>query len=129
MTHLTAEIEKFTPKQSKALSCLLSCSSLKRAAEKAGCDRSTLNRYMADLAFTTELNRLRFLQLSAAAGSLQRNAERAAGILFEIAEDIDAPFSVRLSAARTILEAGIKFAETINLEERLTELERAENEK
>ncbi len=118
----------FTAKQRKALTCLLSCSNLKKAAEAAGCNRSSIYRYMSDPAFNKELNRLRFFQLSQAAGSLQQNAERSAVILFEIAEDKEAPTSVRLSAARTILEAGIKFAETTNLENRLSELERLENE-
>ena len=128
MQQKATEKQQFTAKQRKALTCLLSCSNLKQAAEAAGCNRSTLYRYMADPAFNKELNRLRFFQLSQAAGSLQRNAERAAVILFEIAEDKEAPVSVRLSAARSILETGIKFAETINLEARLTELEMAAND-
>ena len=123
MKHLATQKQVFTAKKQKALTSLLSCPNLKEASEAAGCNRSSLYRYLSDPVFCKELNRLRFQQLNQAAGSLQKNSERAADILFELAEDKQCPASVRLSAARTILEAGIKFAETVNLEQRLTELE------
>jgi len=54
---------------------------------------------------------------------LQHNADRAAGVLMEVAEDTTAPASARVSAARTILERAMHTIDQDELQARIDRLE------
>lgn len=54
---------------------------------------------------------------------LQHNADRAAGVLMEVAEDKTAPASARVAAARTVLERAMHTIDQDELQARIDRLE------
>lgn len=54
---------------------------------------------------------------------LQHDADRAAGVLMEVAEDTTAPASARVAAARTVLERAMHTIDQDELQARIDRLE------
>jgi hypothetical protein len=116
--------EKRSRLQEKAIASLISTESVPEAAKKTGVGERTLWRWIKDVeefkvayaAARRELVRHAIIQV-------QRNMGRAVKALMEIIESKDAPASSRVSAARTILEFGIRAVEVEDLEKRVAQLE------
>jgi hypothetical protein len=101
----------------------LACgASVENAARQAGLSESTAYRRLADLAFRQQLQALRADMIQRTAGALTAAATEAVRTLLEL-QKAAAPPAVRLGAARSILEMGLKLREAADLEERLTALE------
>jgi transposase-like protein len=102
---------------------IASGTSIKEAARSAGVSQSTAYRRLKDPAFLRRVSEIRASFLNEAVGLLSEAANEAVSTLKALltarAE------SVRLSAARAILELGPKLREQAELEERVTALERA----
>jgi hypothetical protein len=96
--------------------------SLREAARSAGISESTAYRRLKDPAFCRRVSEIRTSFLNEAVGRLSEAANEAVSTLKALlASRTD---SVRLGAARTILELGPKLREQAELEERITALER-----
>jgi hypothetical protein len=101
----------------------LACgATLEVAAQKAGVSKSTVQRRMQDPQFRTQLKEVRSDMVERAAGTLTAAATEAIRTLLAL-QQTTIPHAVRLGAARSILEIGIKMREVADLEERLTALE------
>lgn len=96
--------------------------SLREAARTAGISESTAYRRLKDPAFRRRVSEIRTSFLNEAVGRLCEDATKAVSTLKELLSARSE--SVRLSAARTILELGPKLREQTELEERITALER-----
>lgn len=94
------------------------------AAERAGVHRSTAARRWAGPTFRREVERTRSEMMRRAAGHLADGAVEAAQTLRSLLDSSHPP-TVRLGAARSILELSIRTLEAVELERRIAALEDA----
>src|SRR5947209_7078638 len=74
-----------------------------KAAQEAGTSERTVRRKMSDAAFRAKLHRLRGEALERAGGALTAAALKAVQTLLSL-QDANQPASVRLGAAKAVLE-------------------------
>jgi hypothetical protein len=110
-------------KREEALLLALACgATVESAAQSVGLGQRTVFRRLADPEFRKRLQSLRGDMVQRTAGTLTAAASEAIRTLLSLLQSMS-PAAVRLGAARTILEMGIKMREFADLEERLTTLE------
>lgn len=116
--------EKKSRTREKAIMALLTEPTVRQAAEKAGIGQATLFRWMQDPEFDEQYRTAKGLAFTQAINRLQQSTGKAVDTLNEVMDDGDAPPASRVSAAKTILELGIKVREQDEFEKRLAELEK-----
>ena len=119
---------KFGPKKEKAIAALLSQRNVDEAARTVGVSPATLRRWQKLPEFKAA-----FLEACRAANSqstarLQQGTSAAASTLLKTMLDPNAPAATRVRAAAYVLEYAAKAIELEDIEVRVTELERAEQE-
>jgi hypothetical protein len=92
------------------------------AAQKAGVSKATVQRRLKDPAFCQRLRELSTDMVKRASAALTAASVEAIKTLLSL-QASSIPHAVRLGAARSILEIGIKMREVADLEERLVALE------
>ena len=100
-----------TTRQTKAIAALVSEPTKKAAAEKAGISESTLRSYLADPDFQKAYKAAFADLVSDATKQAQRSLSPALKTLREIVEDAEETATARISAARSLLEYGLKLTE------------------
>lgn len=110
-------------KHEKAMAALLSSDTQTEAATKAGISERTLRGYLADPEFGAEYYRRKRQLVSDATRQIQASYQAAINALRGIVEGDKSSESGRISAARALLEYGLKFTETNDLMIRVEELE------
>jgi hypothetical protein len=95
---------------------------IESAARQAGVSESTAQRRLDDPVFHQQLQALRADMIQRTAGALTAASTESVRTLLELQKP-SAPPAVRLGAARSVLEIGIKLREAADLEERLSALE------
>lgn len=94
------------------------------AAGQAKVSERTIYRWLADPTFAGRMESARAELVSRTSGMLTSFGLAACVTLYKLMmDDISTPASLRLSAARTILELGARLREVASLEERLARLE------
>jgi hypothetical protein len=114
-----------TPKQEHGIAALLTEPSITKAAEKAGVTERTLHRWLGDPAFAAAYRQARREAVGQATARLQQIATHAVTVLLRVMADTKTPASVRVAAAKTVLEFAIKAVELEDIEARLAALEEA----
>ncbi len=114
-----------TPRQQKALAALLTSPSKAAAAKAAGIAPRTLRDYLADPAFQAAYRDAFGNMVEDATRQAQQAISPALSTLREIVEDKEEDAQARISAARAILSHGLKLTETVDILNRLQELENA----
>ena len=114
-----------TAKQAKALQALLTHSTQAAAAQAAGVGLSTLKRYLNDEEFQREYQKALSGLIAEAAAQAKQSLSPALSTLQEVMQDADQNGQVRVSAARSLLEFGMKLTEQADILNRLQELEAA----
>ncbi len=114
-------------KHDAAITALLSTRTIRAAAKKCDLSEPTLYRLLQSEDFKTKYRAARRELVENTISQLQRDGEDAAIALRQIVKDKKAPASVRVSAAKVILEQGLKAVELIDLEERIKRLEEITN--
>jgi hypothetical protein len=110
-------------KAEDALLLALACgASVDQAARQCGLSVRTVYRRLAEADFRRRLQALRADLVQRTAGALTAAATEAVRTLLELQKP-SAPPAVRLGAARSVLELGLKLREAADLEERLAALE------
>lgn len=109
---------------------LLTRRSVHDAALAAGCSDRTVFRRMREPAFQSALRRARAQALAASGTQLVGATSIATTALVDVCEDKDAPHAARVSAAREILSAAMRFVEGDDLREEIERIKawRAEQE-
>jgi len=107
--------------------CLLTCPTLKDAADKAGVSDKTLYRMRQDAEFKTVMQTVKNSIFQEAMGKAQAYSLEALEVLKTIMQDIHATDSSRVSAAKTLLELGMAVYESEEILARLDTLERRLN--
>ncbi len=115
-------------KQDKALAGLISQPTIADAAESAGVSKRSILRWLKDSPEFNEAYRMaRNAIVKMAISRTQTAMAGAVDALTEIMGDSDAPASARVSAARAILDSGLRGMEAEDLEARITVLEKELN--
>lgn len=112
-----------TAKQHKAISAILACQATEQAAKMAGCSSRTIRTYMKDAEFQRELQRAFSSLTERAARDSQRSLSVAVQTLRGICEDPEENAQVRVSAARSLLEYGLRLTEAADTLSRVDALE------
>jgi hypothetical protein len=120
---LNGRADRLTPRQEQAAVALASGRNESEAADACGGSSRTIRTWLATLpAFGKRIGELRAQMTSAALGRLAASMCRAADALDRLATSAESE-SVRLGAARAVLELGLKVKETVELEARISLLE------
>lgn len=109
-----------------ALHALLTCPTIQAASESSGIPVRTLYDMRNDPEFSQEYARRRRELTEGACTALQARMTQAVEAVAALMDDAEAPAGVRLQAARTILEYGLKSLETLDILPRLEALEEAQ---
>jgi hypothetical protein len=96
---------------------------VENAARKAGIGERTAYRRLADPAFQARLNQARADMVLRTAGMLTGAGIGSVKTLVDLQQDASTPPAVRRGAARDVLELGIKYRESAELEERVAAIE------
>lgn len=107
------------------MAALLSNPTMRDAAKACKLSETTLYRYLRESAFAERVREARRGLMDNLQTRLQAKAETAAKILGDIMEDEGKPASVRVAAARIIIEAAQKAHEQAELAVRLKAIEDA----
>lgn len=117
-----------TPKQQKALVALLTQPTKEKAATAAGITSKTLRSYLDDPEFRAEYRKAFSELVEDATRKVQQTLDPAVAVLREVMENDSENGQVRVSAARSVLEYGLKMTEHTDILNRLQELEAAMQE-
>ena len=110
--------------QEKAIAALLTSDTQAEAAKKCGLSVRTLRLYLDDPEFFTEYQQRRQQLVTDATKKLQGYMQSAVDTLYAIKNDAETSPAVRASAARSLLEYGLKYTDAVDLAERITALEK-----
>src|SRR5437899_1053460 len=114
---------KLTAKQEAAVAALLTHPTIDGAAKACSVSDVTLHRWLLQPVFADAYAVARRQAVEAAIGLLQKACGGAVAVLVQIMADTTKPGSVRISAARSVLDYAFKGAELLDLEVRLQTLE------
>jgi len=116
-------VTQLTGKQGRAIQALLTCPTQAAAAQAAGIGLTTLKRYLSDDEFQREYQRAVSGLITEAAEQAKRSLSPALSTLREIMENEEQNGQVRVSAARSLMEFGLKLVEQSDVLDRLERLE------
>ncbi len=119
------ETERLSAKQQRALEALLTEPTTRAAAAAAEVSEATIWRWLAEPEFSAAYRAARGRLLESTLTALQSASVDAVVCLREILNDKTAQVSARVSAAKSVLELGLKARETLETQERLAYLEKA----
>lgn len=120
---MTGHGQKLSRNKERAISALLSRPSVASAAESVGIGERTLWRWLQLDDFKEAYRKARSQLVSQAIALVQSGMSSAVKTLQDIMADKDAPASARVSAAKTMLDMGLKGVEIEDLEYRISQLE------
>lgn len=112
-----------TGKQQRAIEALLSEPTTKAAAEKAKVSEATLHRWLNEDSFFDAYRDARGQLLETTLTTLQSASTDAVICLRSVVNDVNAPTTARVSAARNVLDFALRAHEVLEVEERLRILE------
>ena len=105
------------------LAALLTTPNIDDVVKSTGIPRRTVFRYLNDEDFKRIFNESKMRILDGAILKLRNYAGDAVDTLYKIMNDQFAPYAVRVSAARSILEFAVETGQVEDLERKLRELE------
>lgn len=105
------------------IACLISCRTIKEAAEKAGIGETTLHNRLNKPEFVKKYRAACLDLLNDHAAAMHVNMGAALKVQREIMENEDNPPQVRLNAANEILRIGLSITDKVNILSMLQELE------
>ncbi|MGB8478665.1 MAG: hypothetical protein WCE63_07470 [Acidobacteriaceae bacterium] len=115
--------ENVSAKQNAVIAALLCSGSVLAAAEKVGCSPRTIHRYLKNESFKVAYREAKSQLLDGAINLLRLSSVEAVRGLVELAKDVNATSSARVSAWCAVLNFAIKGDEVEFVKEKLTEAE------
>lgn len=112
-------------RQQKAIQCLLTSSTRRQAAERAGIAESTLRSYFQSDEFVSAYRQAASDALQDATRRAQAATGEAVSTLEAIMRNEDESAQARISASRSVLEYAMKMGEQLDLAQRMDEIEKA----
>jgi len=120
---MTGHGNKFGRKKEQAIAALLNHRNPEEAARAVGIAPKTLKRWMRLPEFQAEYLQARREAVLQAVARIQQNCAAAASVLLKLMADASTPASVRVRAADSVLERGVKSLELEDLAVRIARLE------
>jgi transposase-like protein len=117
--------EKFGRKKEEAIAALLNQPTIEAAARSIGIGTRTLMRWLQVPEFQVAYRKARRDVQFQATARLQQASGAASTTMLKLMVDQNVPAAVRLRAAESVYDRGIKGIETEDIEHRVAELERA----
>jgi len=121
---MTGHGEKLSRNKERAIAALLANPSIPNSAKAVGISEKTLWRWMKLPEFETAYREARREVVRHAVVTVQASMSEAVQTLRAIINNNEAPASSRVSAARAIIDTGLKAVEIEDLEERISVIER-----
>ena len=116
---------KLTVKQNLFVQAMLACRTIDEAARAAGIASRTADRWLTKPAVRLALAETQARTLAQVTRRLVTAMSGALDTLRDIHSNPAANIGARVSAARAILDAGLKYSELVDLQERLAKVELA----
>lgn len=110
------------PKHDQLIFSLLMHRTKEEAAHAAGISRATLYRYMADPVFKAAYSTALRGRFQDCLATLEKNADRSAQALVDVVDDPNVDVTIRVIAAKAVIDRALKTHVTIAVEEELAEL-------
>ncbi len=117
-----------TPKQTRAITGLLTQPTKNEAAAAAGISPATLRRYLADEEFQREYKKALAELMQDAAARARQSISPALECLRDICMSEDETSTARIQAARALMEYSLQIISVTDIEARIEELERARDD-
>jgi transposase-like protein len=114
---------KLSRKKEQAIIALLEAPTVKEAAEVVGVNPATLYKWMAQPEFEEAYRKARHRAMGEAIARLQQASSKAVATLWDVMGDQEATPASRVTAARAVLELGMRGTEIEVIEARLRKLE------
>jgi hypothetical protein len=122
--------DKLSRKQEQGISALILQPTLADAAIAIGVDERTLRRWLREhTSFQAAYREARREVVQQAIVQVQRATSEAVETLRTVMQDVAAPASARVSAAKTVLETAVRAVELEDLEVRIAALEAAQEQR
>jgi hypothetical protein len=121
---VSAHGEKRTRKEEALIAALLTCPTVRQAAQAAGISEASANRYMKDPAFMEAYRQARKQALDRALAVLEQGMLQAVAVLRMLMTAPETPAATRVRAALGLLELGLRVSVLEDQEARLHALER-----
>ncbi len=122
---MAVRVGKFGRKQEEAIAALLTHRSVEEAAKAAGIGTRTLLRWLQNPEFQTAYREARRAAFGQSIARLQQASTAAVSTLMKIMVDSNAPASVRVRAADSVLDHAKHAIEIEDVEVRVRALEQA----
>lgn len=111
-------------RQQKAIAALMQTMSIEQAARTSGISSRQIHRWLKDPAFRQELSATQGEIMQGVIRALTTMQQAAVKTIYETMTSFDAPAWVRIRAAEMLLETFTRFYSTLELDRRLSELEK-----
>ncbi len=121
---VTEKNGKLTSKKQEAIAALIGGATVTEAAAKAGVRRQTVHGWMHERAFITELKAAEAKALDKISRKLVVLADKAVAAFEDVLGNPETDINLRLSAADKLIRRLIEFRTQVDLEERVSELEK-----
>lgn len=115
--------DRLTPKQLRGITAILSTATVQDAARVVGVTPRTLGYWLSQPHFQAALAAAEREQLQAIHRELRGHQARAITVLRELMDSPKSRPTVRLRAAALLLDIGLRLRQTIELEQRIAQLE------
>jgi len=122
------ENKRLKPSDERIISALLATGSQREASRCAGVAESTIRRKLKSSSFMVHYDQARRKAFSMSLGRLQHMTAKACAVIEELLSSSE-PGGVRLSAARAVLEYGVKWQELSDIQARVEALEKSMEER
>jgi hypothetical protein len=121
------DVAQLTAKQEEAITALLNCPSIKKAADQVGMSERQIYRWLDEPGFSKAYRTARRQAFSHAISLTQQYAPAAVATLTKISTDQTAPHAARVSASTALLKFSRESIELDDLAERLAAIEQQVN--
>ena len=115
--------EKLSRNKELTIAALLCEPSIRSAAEKVGINDKTIVRWLQEQNFKEAYRKARRQVVDHAVARIQSAMTSAVGVLEGVMNDSQAPASSRVTAAKSLIEIGLKQVQVDEIEARITALE------
>ncbi len=120
---MTDNGRKITPRQERAIVALIQQPTIREAADSLKVNEVTVYRWLRDRDFQAAYRQARLEVVRQATARLQQACGQAVQTLVDVQNETDSSASVRVSAAKAVLDLAYKAVEIEDLDERLRALE------
>ena len=123
LTHLESPTDSLTPKQTKALECLILGHTIDEAARLSLCSENSIDKWLKQKPFSDALKFAKKTSFDIAARRLSNAFIKSVDVLETLMLDSETSTGYRIKCADLLLQNALRVAELNDMNDRLTNLE------